>query len=155
MEREFFEPAEIKIIEQIVLHIVFSNENFKNLNSMANAHTCYRSDTSINNIFVYSWPLKTWVWTSQIHLYTDFLSILSTILQYNMIHVGWIQECGTVNVEDTLWNITWFFNSLEGWHPLLLSPSLSKGQLYFNLTHKRIIIILILKVWKLRQREVK
>lgn len=132
--------------------MVFSNENLKDLNSMANARTYYRSDTSINNIFVYSWPLKTWVWTSQIHSHTDFLSTLNTILQYNMIHVGWIQECGTLNVEDTLWNITSFFNSLEGWHLLLLTPSLFKGQLYFNLTHKWIIIVLNLKVWKLRQR---
>lgn len=54
MERDFFEPAEMKIIEQIVLHMVFLNENFKNLNSMANAHTYYRSNTSINNIFLYS-----------------------------------------------------------------------------------------------------
>ena len=47
------------------------------------------------------------------------------------------------------------FQLLGGLAPSAPNPPLFKGQLYFNLTRKRIIIILILKVWKLRQREVK
>ena len=151
MERDFFEPAEIKIIEQIVLHVVILNENLKNLNSMANAHTYYRSNTSINNIFVYSWPLKTWIWTSHIHSDTDFISILNTVL-HDLCWLNprmWNCECGGHTMKYNM-----IFQLLEELDPLLLTSSLFKGQLYFNLTRKRIIIILILKVWKLRQREV-
>lgn len=96
MERDFLELAEINIIEQIVLHMVFLNENFKNLNSMANAHIYYRSNTSTNNIFVYSWPLKTWIWTSHIHSYTDFISILNIVL-HDLCWLNprmWNCECG-------------------------------------------------------------